>query len=311
MNRIWKYGLLLAGILAASVAVHQLIATESTGVFYRVSGGKSTVYILGSIHVGNRDMYPFSHNIQHALREADTVVFECDTTSENSTSAIARFMQSETDLKERISPESFHLVERAAEELDFSMETLRKLDPWAVTNTLTVATAAKEMNGRSTKTASSFGVENMVRKQLKDQKIEYLETVDEQLGLMEGFSSRLQEYLLVDACRAVLETSGAKGRDQTVENWPEWWREGKADAFAEAYLREMEAAIVPDLAKEYHQALLVERNHRMAEKIVKMLEDEQKKQCVVVVGLMHLVLETDSILRELEQAGYFVEKVES
>lgn len=309
MKKIWRCGLLMAGVLAAAVVGHQAMQTESNGIFYRISGGKSTVYLLGSIHVGARDMYPMSKNIRSALQASDTVVFECDTSGEDAQNASARLMKSEVDLEERVTPECLRLVEQAARKLGYSMETLRKLDPWAITSMITVAAAADEMNGGNKKLASVYGVENMVRKQMENQKVEYLETAEEQLGLMEKFSPELQEYLLVSACRTLLESSNVNEQKNHMEKWPIWWKEGNAQAFAESYLREMEDETAPELAREYHQALLSERNHRMAEKLCQMLENDQERQYFVVVGLMHLVLENDSILCELEDAGYCVEKI--
>ena len=309
MKKIWKYSLLIAGVLAVAVSVRQLTRSESTGIFYRVTGERATVYILGSIHVGSRDMYPLSRDIADALHNADTVVFECDTTSEEAQMVTAQIMQSQIPLSERVGAECMALVEKAAQKLGYSLETIQKLDPWAVTSMMTVAAAAEKMNNGNSKVASTFGVENMVRKQLKNQQISYLESAEYQLGLMENLSPGLQEYLLVSACEAVVMSEDANAGNKEIEKWPEWWKKGNAQAFADSYIQEMQEETSPEMAYEYHQALLSTRNHHMTEKLCEMLEDEQGNQYFAVIGLMHLVLPDDSIIAELEAKGYHVERI--
>ena len=51
----------------------------SAGLLYRVTGGKSELYLLGSIHVGSEEMYPMGQHILDALEAADVLAFECDT----------------------------------------------------------------------------------------------------------------------------------------------------------------------------------------------------------------------------------------
>lgn len=309
MRKIWKYGLLMAGVLAAAVAAHQLAQEPGQGIFYRVSGGKNEMYLLGSIHVGSKDMYPMSNVIQAALKKADTLVFECDTTSQEATAVTAQLMKSHEVLSTQLSAACYELLEKAADELGYSMASLENLKPWVVTSTLTVAAAAREMDAGSSKTASVLGVENMVRKEAEGKTIAYLETAAEQLGLMESFSPALQEYLLESACRAVLEPENTAGTDEDVELWPDWWREGNAQAFAESYALGLNKETSPELAQEYHQTLVTTRNQQMARKLQTMLEDEEPHSYVVTVGLMHLVLPEDSIVNELQSMGYTVEQI--
>ena len=45
----------------------------SAGILYRVTGGKSDLYLLGSIHVGSEDMYPLGQHILDAMEAADVL----------------------------------------------------------------------------------------------------------------------------------------------------------------------------------------------------------------------------------------------
>jgi len=174
---------------------------------------------------------------------------------------------------------------------------------------MSVAAAADEMESGNSRSASSLGVENMVRRQIKGQSAAYLETVEQQLRPMEAFSPELQEYLLLSACQAVLNPEETSGTDQDVEHWPQWWRDGNAQAFADSYRHGLESEKSPELAMEYHQSLLVRRNQHMAQKLQTMLESEETHRYVAVVGLMHLVLPEESVISQLESMGYQVEQI--
>ena len=130
MKKIWKYSLLMAGVLAAAVAVHQLTREPGHGIFYRVSGGKNEMVLLGSIHVGSRDMYPMSDAIRQALKQADVLVFECDTGSQEAVAATAEMMKSEAPLSSAVSAQCYEKLAKAAEELGYDMNSFEYMKPW-------------------------------------------------------------------------------------------------------------------------------------------------------------------------------------
>ena len=165
------------------------------------------------------------------------------------------------------------------------------------------------MDAGSTRQASALGVEDMVRKQADGKTIAWLETATEQLGRLEAFSPALQEYLLDSACQALLDPKYVSGTDEDLPLWPGWWRDGNAQAFADSYLRAMQKEASPELAQEYHQSLVTERNLAMAQKLIGWLEADESHTVLATVGLMHLVLPEDSIIAHLQSAGYVVEQL--
>ena len=258
--------------------------------------------ILGSIHVGNRNMYPFSRPIRSALEAADVLVFECDTQSDAALQLTAEKMRLPEGvyLESLVDAGCFKKLERTAQKLGYAMETLNTLHPWAVVSMLSVASTADSMNA-----SSRLGVENRVRSTAPIREEIWLETTLEQLEMLNGMSPALQEYLLESACDEVL--AGTENAD--TASWPQWWREGNADAFASSYRAGMAEEKDAALAAEYHDQLITQRNIRMAKRLTELLESDEKQNCFVTVGLMHLVLEEDSVLTELEKQGYTVEKI--
>lgn len=298
-------------ILVLTSIVALLPHGNSQGVLYRVSGGENEMYLLGSIHIGSREMYPFGQSIQKAILQADALVFECDTQSERAMADTRSLMQyaAGDELAAHVSAECMEKLSRVAEKAGYDMTALERLKPWAITSLFSMETLAAQMGTGDVSQASKLGVENAVHRYEKEKRILYLETASEQLGLMDAFSPSLQEYLLEDACNAILEPE--KALDEDLRHWPEWWKTGNAQAFAETYLRGLEKEERPELTREYHETLMTRRNRSMAQSLAQMLEDSEIGDSFVTVGLMHLVLPNDSILDELQQMGYQVEKIEN
>lgn len=107
-------------------------AEGSTGILYRVTGGKNDLALLGSIHIGNEAMYPVGSHIQDALDAADTMVFECDTESVAAVEAMLDMMYYPTgdSLRAHVSDECYELLKQAAQKTGYRMEALNMLKPW-------------------------------------------------------------------------------------------------------------------------------------------------------------------------------------
>lgn len=298
--------LVLAVLTAALMILSRMNQQGSRGIFYRITGGKNDLYLLGSIHVGSKEMYPFSQQILTALQNADTLIFECDTQSEQAALTMQTMMRlpEGKTLAGEISSQTAELVESAAKELGYSPTMFQNLKPWAVTSMLTTHTAAKQMN-HSAKNAAHMGVEEAVRKEAGNKTTLYLETVEEQLGLMDAFSSELQDYLLHSACKALLDDV----QDEQLKLWPKWWHDGNEEAFAQNYLIDLSKEPDPNLAREYHTALMTTRNRTMAQNLARIMEEETNGECFAVIGLMHLALPGDSVIEELKQLGYYAERI--
>lgn len=299
--------LVLLAFAAAVVLIFSGIGTEqSRGIFYRITGGKNDLYLLGSIHIGSRDMYPFGKHIRQALEDAETLIFECDTQSAESASAMQKWMiySDGKTIADELSPETAALLDQTAEKLGSPLSMLEDIKPWAITSMFSMHTTATEMGVKSIERASAYGVEEVIRKEAGEKRIIYLETVDEQLQMLDSFSPSLQEYLLASACQTILDEI----QDEDLKLWPKWWKEGQAEAFAQSYLTGLEKESKPALAQEYHEAMITTRNHKMADLLSQIMESDEHGDCFAVVGLMHLVLPQDSIVEMLEQRGYQTER---
>jgi len=282
-------------------------AQPSQGICYRITGGRNSMVILGSIHVGNKQMEPYGEHILHEMQQADVFVFECDNEDPAALQAAQdlMFLESGT-LADVLLPECYGLVSRVCRQENFAMTVMDQMKPWAVSSVLTTDAAAGQLGVRNAQKAMEYGVENTVLRYAEGKELCYLETAEQQLLLMDGMSMPLQQEMLWQTCTTILDPQAAK--NSTLSSWPKWWHDGDAEAFARDYALE-DDAMDPLLAEEYHSAFVTGRNRQMADGLLDLLENEESHRYFVTVGLMHLVLPRDSILWELEQRGYTVERL--
>lgn len=311
MNRKRLIAGLLALLVLAAAATTAQAAEGSRGILYRVTGGQARMYLLGSIHVGSAEMYPFGTEIEGAMAAADTFVYECDTASPEATATVKARMRlpDGRTLAGEIGTELYARVQAVCGLVGLDMRLLDGLTPWAVINTLAVYTTAAEMGAANVAQALELGVEKQVQAYAaaNQKQTGYLETLDEQLGVLEGFSPALTAYLLTQECDVIENPQSARGLDASIASWPAWWQSGDAEAFASQYMASYLEPGHEDVCAEYHAALVSARNVRMAQRLDTMLQ--AGGAYFVTVGLLHLTLPEDSVVAELRKKGYTVELV--
>lgn len=300
--------LLVAMLLTGSCAAAQ----ENSCALWRVKKGDVTVYLLGSIHIGNPDMYPFSQTVLDAIKQSDEFVFECDTTSGDAFIATQTAMvyTDGTKLRDVIGQDLYDKAIQAFEAAKLPAVVIDAYKPWTVTNLLTLNVSALQLGTENVSESMAYGVETQLHDMLKDdgRAVSYLEETMDQLSVLDGFSLDLQRFLLEDVCNIILNPEYAQ--DSPIRLWADWWKTGDIESFANSYL---EGCIVPGheaVCEEYHRELITKRNENMARSIAGRLEAGGKRTYFVVAGLLHLSLPSDSIISVLEQMEYKIERIQ-
>lgn len=313
-KRAWRAaGLAITAVLLAAGLIWGLSrpGEGSQGVLYRVTRGDKVMYLLGSIHIGNDAMYPFGEEILAAMDKAQRFVYECDTDSQTAVADMRRRMAATAGetLRESVGAALDDELTQVCDQLGLDRAALDGLKPWAVINTLAVYTTAAEIGSDNVGRALSLGVEKKVRAYADShgKTAAYLETLDEQIGVLESFSPELTRYLLQGECDAILRPESARSVDKTIAQWPDWWRAGDAEAFAAHYLGAYLEPGHETEGAEYHQKLITRRNQAMTERLMTLLAEEPT--CFVTVGLLHLVLPQDGIARLLRERGCEVTQI--
>lgn len=278
---------LLVLVLAASAAP----AADSHPVTaWRLDGGSNRVYLLGSVHLLREEDHPLPEVIDEIYAEAEVLVMELDYDDVDPAAAQALIREKgtpegERTLPELMGPQAWTRARALAAEVHIPLDGLARVEPW-----LAAITVEQLMLARIG-FDPAFGIEHHLAQRAREdgKEVTGLETLDEQLGFLDGMSLEAQRALLLQS----LEESTRI--EELMEGLVCAWRYGDLE-----HLESRLLASIRDYP-ELYEALVTERNRRWARRIAGLADDRQ--DYLVVVGALHLVGE-DGLPALLEAAGY-------
>ncbi len=267
---------------------------------WEVTSEATTVYILGSIHVANSDLYPLADVIEDAFDQSENVAAEFDITSFNEMEAAALLMEKgmysggET-LRDNIPEDLYNRMYDMLEDLGMSkleLNGLKLFEPWVIA--MEIELLIYDDYGYT----GDYGIDQYFLKKAheEDKDIIDLESAEFQINLFDNFSEEQHILLLEDA----VENIPTKNE---IEHMFEVWEMGD--------ITEMEKIMFEDLDEHpefipISEELIDERNFGMVEKIEGFLEDDEIY--FVAVGAGHLVGE-NGIINLLEEKGCITEQL--
>ena len=272
--------------------------------YYRVtSRAGATLYLLGTVHLGPSGGWDFDARIDADLAAADTFIMELDLRSLNNDAlgtSIAKhaILPAETELIDVISPETEKLIE----ENDALITSLgvpplarRRLKPWYLAISLIQVAIAR------TPFSLEASAENQIVAQIGDRPLSGLESFDEQLGLFDSLSVRLQDLILRDSLGRLDETAAE------MELLVDAWQVSDRPRLEEISRQGIDE--YPDL-EAFYDVLLRDRNQNWVAPLSAHLDDAEQANTnvFVAVGALHLVGD-DGVPALLEAAGYEVEVI--
>jgi hypothetical protein len=286
---------LLLLLLCAAAAVARADDVAHPLTLWRIDGAANTVYLLGSIHLLRTEDYPLPHAIDEAYDDAEVVVMELDMDDLDPAYTQAAFnragvMTDGTTLRDLMGEARYRTAEEAAAAIDIPLDMLARSEPWLAA--ITVELMMLYRMGFN----PLLGVEmTMTQRAVADGKpIEGLETVDEQLGFLDGLPLEAQREMLL---QTLLQSAGLS---ESIDTLIDAWRFGDTATLEAELLQDIEDQ--PDL----HEALIVSRNRRWAETIATWLDDD--RDYLVVVGTLHLVGD-DGVPSLLRAAGHRIQQL--
>jgi hypothetical protein len=307
--------------------VYDTLDAASKGFLWEVNSGNNKVYLLGSIHVANNDIYPFSETMLEAYESSDALVVEVnmyDTTGAAEFSALAMYTDG-TTLKDHISAESYTKTVELAAQLGFPEAVIARMKPWYIANLFTSLTTSQSGDLSETAQAAALGIDMsfMSKALLNGKPILEIEGFVKQGKIFDDFSAGLQQYLLdtsIDSLNSLYTGNAKEDKKESnlIDNWLTYWHDGNIDAFKESYNVEDEVygdtfetdvqAETKAYMEEYYNALLTERDKGMADYIDSLLKAEGGYTYFVVVGSLHY-LSDYSVLDLLEEKGYEISQI--
>ncbi len=285
--------LVAAGLLAACATGGPHHAIETGNAFlWQASpppGEGGALVVLGSIHANDTPI-ELGVSVEPHWRESETLVVELDATSldarETAEVLFARGRLAEGTLPDHVSPETWAALRDFCLQRDIPVAIYLPAKPWFA------ALSVEEVMLREAGLDPENGVEEqLVRRAAREGRpIESLETLDEQFGAFDGLDLAVQEQHLSDALAQV--DGGA------VQEFASLWRRGDRAGLAHAVFSDER----PEMAPLY-DAIFRQRNHRMAERLLRLARDGRTR--FVVVGAAHTV-GPDSLPSLLARRGWTV-----
>ena len=269
------------------------------GFLWKVENGDTTVYLQGTVHLGEPDLFPMHEKIEQAYVESDVVVpeidlFNVEMAEMNKLQMELGTYQDETNLEDHLPEETYQEVETFFMDRGFPMGVIDTYKPWLVSNMV-----SKLM-------VQEFGFTEGVdmyflsKAQADDKEIIALETPRDQLGIFADLSMDYQVQMLEESLIDI------NTYEQDLQQLIDIYKSGNVDDLLDV-LFETDAAMSVE-EEAYMEALNDNRNYGMAEEITKFLESGEDQTYFVIVGSLHLILEPH-VISILEEEGYEVEHI--
>jgi len=282
----------LAGVLYA-VAQTAPAAASKKAIFWKVSSPTSVTYLLGSIHLGSKDMYPLPKEIEDAFAGSAALLVEADVRHVDMAKLQAMVLEkglytSPDSLWNHVTPETWQKLEQFCEKYEMPVSNLAALKPWVVA--LTISTVPMMKAGMD----PSLGIDMYFLNKAGNKRVVEIESTDWQINLISGFAEDLQEKFLAAAIEEGI------GMQDGLKRMRDAWSSGDADKL-DAITRE-----TTKTPEQSTRAILQDRNPHMADTAEQFLKG--KEQAFLVVGAAHLVGK-EGVAAILARRGYKVEQV--
>ncbi|MFB7159304.1 TraB/GumN family protein [Lysinibacillus sp. NPDC056232] len=281
-------------------STYALAEQGAKGVAWVVEDEDTRVYLLGSIHLGTPDLYPFDQKLMKAFDEADALLVEANILDPKGLDYYAeKAMYSEgTTLKDAVAPETYAKLEKVAKLYNLPMEQLTLQKPWMLSSTLSML-ATDDSFGMTPQEMAMHGIDMyfLLNAQLQQKPVIELEGMKAQVDMFDALSPEAQEQSLVAVLDNIINPS-EENQSNILQEWFTSWKQGNVEEFAKSF-QAMEGG-----SSEYNEMLFGLRDEQMAKKIMNVLE-EKKGTYFVVVGSGHFLGEK-SIRYHLEKNGYKV-----
>lgn len=290
-----------AAMIAAAVLL-AVVSLSADGVLsqtktslWKVSDGKGTVYLLGSIHLLKEADYPLNEKIDRAFEEAEVVVFEVHPDSLEAPSVQTYILENALlgdgqTLQSALGDSVYAAATAKAESLGVDLAPMQMFKPWFVSVALSLAEMQKLGFD------PSLGVEMHLAKMAEaaEKTIVGLETARYQLGLFVSLTPEEQRDLLMHTLSQLSTIEVELEKIRTA------WVTGDLESLQATLNRSFEEF------PRIYEALVTKRNQNWVADIEGFLQ--QGKTCIVVVGVGHMPGD-EGLIELLKAKGYKIEQV--
>jgi hypothetical protein len=295
-NRALRAAALGLALLAPLLAPAQ---PGSTPLLYEVKSDTNTVYLLGTVHVGSRQMYPLSPQVEEAFARSRVLVLEADPEDQSGVvAAVQRSLYQPPDnLGNHVSAELLAQLRAVLPKVGLPIEYAHTMKPALLAMTVTMM----EVGRLGYDPAMGVDVHFARRAKERGMPLEQLESMDEQMRMLESLSAPTQQAMLAYAVQSIADGSfETELRDMMAA-----WSAGD-EAGLRASVERESAALPAGPGDELRDAMYARRNATMAARVEAMLARDAPH--FVAVGAGHL-LEQDGVVELLRKRGFTVRRL--
>lgn len=303
-------------------SVYDRLDAGSKGFLWEVKKGETKVYLLGSIHIAKYDIYPYSQKLLNAFAESDGLAVELNLLKENGSELILQYgmYQDGSTLKDHVSAETYTRTVELGKMIGYTEEQISYFKPWVLESTFTALSLTNSMPSDEAKVATNLGIDMKftIDALLTGKPVYEVEGYEKQLTMLDSFSPKLAEYLLnvsIDTAQSALSNQSAAEAD-FLDTMLQLWKDGDVEGFKEYIVPAMDyesnfdvsEASGKELAKEYKEKFMTNRDLDMAEFIDEMLKNGDGGTYFVILGSAHYISDY-SVLDILVKKGYEINQV--
>ncbi len=289
--------LVLLAFLGVAQAQQAAPAQPKTRRFlmWKAASPNATVYLVGSIHLGDSSMYPLPKEVESAFSAAKVLAVEINIKNADQTKMIGLIQKyglytGDDSLTKHLSKETQTALDEYCTKHNVPRQGMEQLKPWVVA--VTIAAMAWQQAGED----PSLGIDmHFLDESKPPQRIDELETMESQLAIFADASEEEQQSML-----AAILKEGDKVKD-LIKRTQAAYVAGDPDALQKVMDEQDDVG-----SKSLKKKLLDDRNIAMTGKMDEYLKG--KVSVFVVVGAAHIIGDK-GIAKLLRDKGYKVEQV--
>lgn len=269
--------------------VNETIKNEGTSsILWKITGSEvaGVSYLYGTIHIMDGRVFAYGDEVTKAFESADQLAVELELDRMDPTSTMKLMFMKDSTLDMILDEQEYAQLKKAYEELTgATLETANGMKPFFISANMIQALIPKDK-------AMPLDMYFIQQARKADKPVVGLETLEEQMAIIDDLSYTAQAKMLVESIDEVGEM------------------EEQFKQLVDAYLsmnsdKVLELMDDPSLPKKFMEKLLNERNKLMVERMIPLIKE---KSTFVAVGSAHL-FGNEGVIKMLQDKGHTVEPI--
>lgn len=273
------------------------------GFLWEVSNGKNSVYVLGSIHVADSSIYPFSESILESFDKSNALAVEADIVGDQEGLQYMMEKAIYTDdntLEKNVPPETYKAFVEKISAAGLDPKQFEKIKPWYAG----FLVQGLDMQDASLDATMGIDFNLMTKAMFSNKEILEIEGIKFQADLFDSMSNELQISLLESSLVEVKENDvDVNVQGEVIKYMLDMWKKGDMVEFEKFMEKNNQEG-----NQEFNKMLFNKRNENMSNKVEEYLNSEDGETYFVVVGAGHLVGDT-GIIKAMKDRGYTVKQL--